>query len=125
VSRPPVNWPTLRLWLVGSLVPGSTAVVDVVDEAQARLTKQQEAGRSSAAKRSQRVRGAIRQAAGALPLHLPAWPVVVAGRIASNPEKYGLRPGEACDDVIRDEWAALKESSDYAPVVRDTVARST
>lgn len=84
-----------------------------------------EAGKRSAAMRSARLRRGIRQAAGiepladgskllALPLQWAGWPDAVADRIAKAPGRFGLHSAP-CDDVIRDEWAALKIVASSVP----------
>jgi hypothetical protein len=84
------------------------------------------AGQASAAKRSARIRSAIRQAAGLEPLaqgHTLAplslqwdgWPGAVADRIDKDPQRFGVRAGEVCDDTIREEWRLLKMEAKTVP----------
>jgi hypothetical protein len=116
VTGLPPNWPTLRLFLVGSLIPGSTEVVDVVDAAAGAQVARAAAGRGTAQRRQEEMRDRIVAAAGAaglIPTH-PGWVQAVQRRIEKNPPRYGF---EQAPDVrtIRKAQAHLQKFSTSVP----------
>lgn len=88
----PPNWPAIRTWLVGSLVPGSTAVVDVVDQAARVQEARAQAGRTVAQHRHEAQRDRIIAAAGAMGLipTFPGWSAALHRRLEGNPGRYGF-----------------------------------
>lgn len=117
------------MFLVGSLVRGSTEVVDLVDCVHATKAKQAAAGRIAAQRRQETLRGKIiaasKETPALHPLH-PGWPVTLAARIDVDPKRYGLKT-TPCDETLRaaQAWLLAKSPQLAAMTVPSSVARST
>ncbi len=95
-----------RAELVSSLLGSTTAraaeLAAFLDRTLQAWAARSASASASALQRSQRIRAAIRQAIGVLPLDNPCTPGVIERRIARNPQRYGLAAAPH-PDTIRDE----------------------
>lgn len=130
VSSPPENWPAVRMFLVGSLVPGSTQAVDFIDHGLHVKATQHATGERLRRHRqdlSARMRSAIRQAAGLaltvggpypgepvlpIPVTDPQWPAKVQRRLRKSPGQFGITIEEVPGDtLLREVWMEERRKS--------------